>query len=178
MPDKLDKVRAFAVLAHGNQMYGERPYAYHLDAVAELLTAYGSEAQTIGYLHDTVEDTVVTVDDIRARFGPRVADCVSLLTDTPGANRAERKSGTYARMASVVDGPLTLALVVKTADRLANVRSCVAGGKGRLWEVYRQEYAAFREAVYRPGLCEAMWDELAELLEVRPPTPCCSPTDR
>ncbi|HMW18695.1 MAG TPA: HD domain-containing protein [Accumulibacter sp.] len=167
--DRLDKVRAFAVLAHGNQMYGERPYSYHLDAVAELLVAYGSQAQAIAYLHDVVEDTVVTVDDIRMRFGTQVADCVNLLTDAPGASRAERKAGTYARMAAVVDGPLTLALLVKTADRLANVRSCVADGKGRLWEVYRREHPAFRQAVHRPGLCEAMWDELAELLELAAP---------
>ncbi|HQO30178.1 MAG TPA: HD domain-containing protein [Accumulibacter sp.] len=162
----LDKVRAFAVLAHGNQKYGEHPYSHHLDDVAGLLVAYGREAQTIGYLHDVIEDTMVTVDDIRLRFGPLVAEGVDLLTDAPGASRTERKAGTYARMAAVVDGPLMLALIVKTADRLANVRCCVSDGKGRLWHVYRLEHAAFREAVYRPGLCDPMWDELTELLEL------------
>ncbi|HQC79556.1 MAG TPA: HD domain-containing protein [Accumulibacter sp.] len=165
----LDKVRAFAVLAHGNQRYGDWPYAFHLDAVAELLKPYGQDAQAIGYLHDVVEDTMITVEDIRQRFGPLVADCVAVLTDAPGANRAERKAGTYARMANVA-GPTELALLVKVADRLANVRTCVADGKSRLWEVYRKEQPTFKKAAYRPGLCDHLWEELEVLLEMSPPT--------
>lgn len=169
----LDKVRAFALLAHGNQRYGDWPYAFHLDAVAELLKPYGQDAQSIGYLHDVVEDTVVTVDDIRERFGPLVADCVAVLTDDPGASRAERKAGTYARMATVA-GPTELALVVKAADRLANVRTCVADGKSRLWEVYRKEHPTFKKAACRPGLCDPLWEELEVLLEMSPPAEVAS----
>jgi (p)ppGpp synthase/HD superfamily hydrolase len=171
----LDDARSFAITAHGSQRYGARPYVFHLDAVVELLSPYGVEAQIVGYLHDVVEDTAVTKDDVRDRFGDLVAQCVSLLTDAPGANRAERKAGTYARLATVA-GPGELALVVKAADRLANVRSCVVDQRCGLWEVYRKEHAAFRRAAYREGLCDPLWEELDALLE--PTADAGSNTDR
>ena len=160
----VDEARAFALTAHGDQRYGTRPYVFHLDAVAELLSPYGTDAQVIGYLHDVVEDTSVSEIDIRNRFGELVADCVRLLTDCPGSSRTERKVATYARLAQV-NGATELALVVKAADRLANVRSCVADQRHRLWEVYRREHPAFRQAAYRHGLCEPLWSELDTLLQ-------------
>lgn len=163
----LAAARSFALTAHARQRYGERPYAFHLEAVVELLSPYGSEAQIIGYLHDVVEDTAVTADDIRTRFGDLVADCVNLLTDSPGASRAERKAATYARLATVA-GRSELALVVKAADRLANVRSCVADQRHRLWNVYHDEHPGFRQAAYRARLCEPLWAELDDLLALRP----------
>lgn len=163
----LDDARSFAVTAHGSQMYGSRPYAFHLDAVVALLSPYGSEAQVVGYLHDVVEDTEITEHDVRARFGDLVAECVGFLTDSPGASRAERKARTYARLATIA-GANELALVVKAADRLANVRCCVSDQRQGLWEVYRQEHASFRQAAYRAGLCEPLWEELDALLDVSP----------
>ncbi len=160
----LEAARSFALQAHASQRYGDRPYAFHLEAVVELLSPYGAEAQIIGYLHDVIEDTTVTENDIRRRFGARIAECVSLLTDSPGASRAERKAGTYARLAKG-DGASELALVVKAADRLANVRSCVADQRNGLWEVYRREHPSFRQAAYRASLCEPLWAELDALLE-------------
>ena len=57
-------------------------------------------------------------------------------------------------------GPSELALVVKAADRLANVRACIADRKRDLLDVYRDEQEAFRRAAFRPGLCDALWTEL------------------
>lgn len=166
----LEEARSFALTAHASQKYGDRPYAFHLEAVVELLLPYGTEAQVIGYLHDTLEDTEVTENDIRIRFGERIAECVSLLTDSPGANRAERKAATYARL-STVGRASELALVVKAADRLANVRSCVADQRRGLWEIYRKEHPCFTRAAYRERLCEPLWAELDALLE-RPSDDC------
>lgn len=154
-----DEARRFAIGAHGGQTYGDRPYAFHLDAVAEIASAYGDEATVVAYLHDTVEDTSVTLDEIARRFGSTVAACVALLTDQPGATRKERKAKTYAKLAAVT-GSSRLALVVKAADRLANVRACIADGKRDLLDVYRGEHDAFRRAAFRPGLCDALWAEL------------------
>ncbi|MCM8595789.1 HD domain-containing protein [Accumulibacter sp.] len=165
----LDDARSFALAAHGEQKYGDRPYAWHLEAVVDLLAPYGVEAQILGYLHDVVEDTPVTEHEIRERFGPLVAECVGLLTDPPGTTRAERKAGTYARLAGV-DGPHELALVAKAADRLANVRCCVADQRQGLWETYRREHSAFRQAAWRPGLCDPLWEELDALLIALPPS--------
>lgn len=165
----LEKARSFALAAHGAQMYGSRPYAFHLDAVARLLAPWGAEAQVIAYLHDVVEDTPVSEGEISQHFGALVADCVSLLTDPPGKLRAERKARAYAKLAGV-SGAGELALVVKTADRLANVRCCLIDDRRALHEVYRGEHAAFRAAAYRPGLCDALWAELDTLLALDPTT--------
>ena len=160
---RITEPREFAIQAHGDQRYGERPYSHHLDAVAAIAAQYGETAETVAYLHDTVEDTPVKLDEVRARFGHLVADCVALLTDEPGANRKERKAKTYAKL-TLVHGELELALIVKAADRLANVRACVADGNQRLLEVYRSEHPTFRQAAYRPSLCDALWAELDSLL--------------
>ncbi|PIF77479.1 HD domain-containing protein [Variovorax sp. 54] len=167
----LSEARAYALRMHGAQMYGAHPYAHHLDAVALTLLPYGQEAQAIGYLHDVVEDTDATVDEVRLRFGDLVAACVALLTDEPGANRKERKSKTYAKLAKVT-GAEELALVVKAADRLSNVRACVADAHRDLWNVYRGEHEVFKAAAFRAGLCDALWSEIDGLMsdDKRPPS--------
>ncbi|WP_418128262.1 HD domain-containing protein [Variovorax sp. 375MFSha3.1] len=158
-----DAARAYAVEMHGDQKYGTHPYVHHLDAVAALLQPYGDKARVVGYLHDVVEDTAATVADVRSRFGDLVASCVALLTDAPGANRKERKARTYAALAEV-KGDEELALLVKAADRLANVRACVADGQRALWDTYHGEHPTFRAAAFRAGQCDALWSELDTLL--------------
>jgi (p)ppGpp synthase/HD superfamily hydrolase len=157
------EARSFAIKAHGDQKYGDRPYSYHLDQVAAIVQPFGEEAVAIAYLHDTAEDTEVSIAEIEQQFGKKIASCVALLTDEPGANRKEKKAKTYAKLA-VVDGPNEVALLVKAADRLANVRACVKDNKLSLWEVYRSEHQTFRRAAYRAGLCDPLWSELEVLL--------------
>jgi guanosine-3',5'-bis(diphosphate) 3'-pyrophosphohydrolase len=155
--------RIFALAAHGDQRYGERPYAYHLDMVARLLAPFGADAQMVGFLHDTIEDTSVTQEDIESAFGTHIAGCVAILTDEPGPDRKTRKTLTYAKMAAVGEA-FELALIVKAADRLANARSCVDDDNATMLAKYRSEHPAFRPAVHRPGLCDALWRELDALL--------------
>jgi (p)ppGpp synthase/HD superfamily hydrolase len=157
------RAREFALSAHGSQRYGDHPYAYHLDAVATLLAPYGEVAQTIGYLHDVAEDTTVGVDAIQQNFGRHVADCVRLVTDEPGVNRAARKLLTNTKLAKV-DGDACIALIVKAADRLANLRESARGGAGSKLEMYRREHPAFKAAAYRPGLCDEMWSEMDRII--------------
>jgi (p)ppGpp synthase/HD superfamily hydrolase len=159
----VEAARVFAVKAHGSQRYGEQPYSVHLDAVARIAAPHGEVAQVVAYLHDAVEDTAASLEQVRIEFGELVAECVSLLTDAEGGNRKERKAKTYARLATV-SGAAELALIVKAADRLANVRACVAEQNVGLWQMYRGEHAAFRSAAYRAGRCEPIWVELDGLL--------------
>lgn len=118
------KARDFAVKAHGDQKYGEFPYSVHLDEVASIAKQYGETAEIVAYLHDVVEDTDVTAQEIEAIFGGLVARCVQILSDEPGETRKIRKAATYLKM-SAVDGEECLALLVKSADRLANMRACI-----------------------------------------------------
>lgn len=169
--DVIARARAFALAAHGDQRYGDQPYAVHLDAVARLLEPYGQEAEVVGYLHDVVEDAGVTLERVREGFGDHVAACVALVTDQPGLDRAERKARTNAKLAKA-EGRARLALVVKAADRLANLRASVragAGGRGGAkLEMYRREHPAFRDAARRPGLCDELWAEMEQILSGPP----------
>jgi guanosine-3',5'-bis(diphosphate) 3'-pyrophosphohydrolase len=163
MTDAVNRARAFALRAHGEQRYGDEPYAVHLDAVAGLLEPYGAEAQVVGYLHDVAEDTSVGLEEIAAAFGLRVADCMALVTDSPGATRAERKGKTNEKLTKV-KGELELALIVKAADRLANLRVSARGGAGSKLGMYRREHAAFWAAAYRKELCEPLWAEIERII--------------
>jgi len=160
----LEKARQFAIDNHGSQRYGSKPYAFHLDWVVLLLESYGEEAQVIGYLHDVVEDTDVTVEQVEQLFNDKIAQAVSILTDQPGATRKERKDKTYHRMAQVT-GELEIALIVKTADRLANVLATLENKRLDKFNMYKNEHVQFKSAVYRPGLCEDLWLQLTEAIE-------------
>lgn len=151
--------REFAIEKHGNQKYGEYPYSVHLDAVAAIASEYGESAKVVAYLHDVVEDTDTTIEEIEREFGALVAGCVAILTDESGETRQERKEKTYQKMAAVT-GDLELALIVKAADRLANFKACVSGNNQRLLEMYKKEQDVFKKSVYRAGLCDSIWDQI------------------
>jgi (p)ppGpp synthase/HD superfamily hydrolase len=162
--------RTFAATAHAGQTYGAEPYTVHLEAVAALVRGVdpSEEAEAVAYLHDVVEDTGTGTIDLFHAFGARVATAVKLLTDPEGhPNRRTRKAELHLTLAGLDASGVTerLTLLVKAADRLANVRACVASGDSRIG-MYRREYPAFRTAAYRPGLCDDIWAELDSLLAV------------
>ncbi|MBA1444993.1 MAG: HD domain-containing protein [Chromatiales bacterium] len=159
----LQRARAFAVEAHGAQRYGDKPYIYHLDQVVGLVESYGNDAQIIGYLHDVVEDTPVNRLEVAEVFGHFVGACVEIVTDEPGRTRGERKRKTNQKMRRV-SGSHELALVVKAADRLANVTVCLTEQDSTRLDMYLREQAVFRSAVYRKGLCDEIWSRLNECL--------------
>ena len=75
--------RLIARLAHrGQKDKAGNDYFAHPEAVAAMLDT--PEEKVVGYLHDTVEDTEVTVGEIRGIFGDRIADAVALLTHADG----------------------------------------------------------------------------------------------
>ena len=159
----INKAKAFAEIAHRGQKYGDMPYMYHVESVVDILKPYGEMAQVIGYLHDVVEDTDVTIDTISEEFGEYVATCVGFLTDEPGNSRKERKEKTHAKL-SCVGNEYQVVLIVKVGDRLGNVRESSKNNPGIL-SMYRREYDSFRNAVYRTNLCDELFNELDRLLK-------------
>jgi len=168
MNELVTKARDYANEKHGDQKYGICPYLRHLDDVAVIVASHGEEAMAIAYLHDVLEDVKgATAEDLEKLFGQKITGCVKICTDEPGKSRPERKQKTNAKM-SAVKGDLEIALVVKAADRLANVRESVRAsilepGNKQLPK-YKGEYPEFRLAAHRPGLCDEIWDELDRLL--------------
>ena len=161
-----EKARNFAIAAHGNQKYGSHPYLVHLDAVAKIARPFGETAEVIAYLHDVVEDTEVSTKEVEEQFGKLVADAVAILTDQPGKDREERKSKTYAKMSSV-SGETEIALVVKAADRLANMRACVDGNDPKRLAMYKSEHPTFKASAFRPDACNEIWSELETIFKAK-----------
>ena len=162
------QAREYACKAHEevDQTYGDNlPYSYHLDAVAELVKDYVYTYQIVAYLHDVVEDTKRSLNDVKYRYGPHITELVGLLTDEKGPNRKTRKELTNKKLSKACSVGHQEALVVKVADRLANVRYCVKVGDKKRLKMYKKEYKDFKLAVHREDLCEDFWVELDELMK-------------
>lgn len=115
----------FARAVHRDQRrkYTGNPYADHLAEVAGIVAAVGGNADMIAvaWLHDSIEDQGVTLDDINRRFGFMVALGVSGLSDMETGYRAERKQKSRARLAGCSDWIQT----IKCADLISNTSSIV-----------------------------------------------------
>lgn len=129
LSERFDDALVFASAAHRAQVRKATgiPYVSHLLAVAALVLEAGADEDTAiaALLHDSVEDTGVTVDALRDRFGPVVASIVAECTDTdesPKPPWRPRKEAFVARLETASAG----ALVVTAADKLHNVRSMLA----------------------------------------------------
>jgi (p)ppGpp synthase/HD superfamily hydrolase len=166
--NKVGRARDMALDLHGGQMYGRDPYSTHLEDVAGILIRFGhgddDDLIAAGWLHDTLEDTRATYEDIQCNLGSRVAELVRAVTDDPeGENRAARKA-LPMRVIPTVPGAIHL----KLADRIANVKRARAALEGdRYIKMYRREQTYFYEALHRDGEADAMWGTLEMLLEVQ-----------
>lgn len=157
--------RLFAVKAHMNQYYDEVfPYEKHLDDVVEVIKSFGFSGKFIiaAWLHDALEDTGVSYNDIKKHFGEEVAEMVYCVTDELGRNRKEKKAKTLPKTASNPD-----AIILKLADRIANIEHGLkSGGKT---EMYKKEYSEFKGALYlnTPTDGRKMWDYINILLDIK-----------
>ena len=134
----------YATNAHGEQKrkYTGQPYITHCIAVAETVARVTDDAEIIAaaVLHDTIEDTATTFDDILLTFGPRVARLVMEVTDAStfkDGNRAARKLIDLQRLAkSSADGA-----TIKLADIIDNSKDILAHDPN-FAKVYLREKAA------------------------------------
>jgi len=146
MKDLVERAREFATSAHqriGHQRkYSKQPYHVHLEAVAKLVASVSDDPEMIAaaWLHDTVEDTPATLDDIEEHFGVTVAELVEELTDVSmpsDGNRARRKGldRNHSAQASA------RAKTVKLADLIDNCRDITRHDE-RFARVYLVEMGA------------------------------------
>lgn len=95
--DVVERAKAFAFEAHAavkqKRKYTKDPYIVHPEAVADIVTYVGGTPVMIAaaWLHDTVEDTLVTIDDIYYYFGLEVGNLVLMLTDKSKPEDGNRK---------------------------------------------------------------------------------------
>lgn len=123
MIDLVDRAIGFAARAHHGQKRktGDMPYIAHPLAVGMLLQRMGCEQAVVaaGILHDTVEDTPVTLQDIRRHFGAEVAGIVAGCTELP-KRRNQWATRKRHMIASLRDAPLAVKLV-SAADKYHNL---------------------------------------------------------
>lgn len=135
----IDRAIGFAARAHEGQRRktGNVPYIAHPVGVAMILQAMGCDEKIVvaGLLHDTVEDTKVTLDEIERNFGPEIASIVAICTEPPkrGATWEARKLHMIAKLR---DAPLEAKLVA-AADKYHNLSHTLytkkAGGSA-IWQ--------------------------------------------
>lgn len=126
--DFIRKAYDFSAKAHSGQIRrsGE-PYIFHPLGVAAILADLRLDLATIatGLLHDTVEDTPVTLEDIEQNFGPVVAHLVDGVTKISRMKfrNTHEKQGENIRKMIVAMGKDVRVVLVKLADRLHNMRT-------------------------------------------------------
>ena len=140
----LDEVLKFATLAHGDQKrkYTGDPYIVHPIAVSEIVktVAHTDEMVAAALLHDVVEDTPVTIDEIKIKFGSKVAELVGWLTDISRPEDGNRKTRKTLDRKHSAEAPAD-AQTIKVADLIHNTDS-IERHDPSFWKVYKQEKIA------------------------------------
>jgi (p)ppGpp synthase/HD superfamily hydrolase len=166
--NEVELAKRFADIAHYKQKYGTNPYTYHLKQVEMVLNRFGFtndvRLQIAAWLHDIIEDTPFSYDQVKHGFGPDVADIVYAVTNEMGRNRKERYAKTYPKIRA---NPRALAL--KLADRIANIEFS-KGTNTEYINMYKKEMPFFEEALYEKSddeRIETMWQYLKSLFKIK-----------
>ena len=126
--DLLNKAYVYAMKAHGGQTRASGdPYFSHPLAVAAILTSLRADPATVAtaLLHDVVEDTDATIDDIRKLFGDEIArlvDGVTKLSQIELKSEASKQAENFRKLVLAMADDVRV-LLVKLADRLHNMRT-------------------------------------------------------
>ncbi|HVO42489.1 MAG TPA: bifunctional (p)ppGpp synthetase/guanosine-3',5'-bis(diphosphate) 3'-pyrophosphohydrolase [Aggregatilineales bacterium] len=156
--------------AHQGQtrMSGE-PYLVHCVAVAQMLAELHMDAPTISaaLLHDVVEDTPITLDDIEKEFGPEVAklvDGVSKIERLPTnvekmrGGKAGSRESEYLRKTFLTMGNDIRVILIKLADRLHNMRTLGYLSPEKQQRMARETMDLFAPLANRLGIWQMKWE--------------------
>ncbi len=126
--EKIEQAFMYAYESHNGQLRksGE-PYIIHPIAVAKILIGFGMDWQSVtaALLHDVVEDTPVTSEDVRRRFGGDVqylVDGVTKLGKVPLQNKEEQQAENLRKLLLAMSEDIRV-IIIKLADRLHNMRT-------------------------------------------------------
>lgn len=147
--ERLTKAIIFAATKHANQKRKDgTPYIYHPLAVAELLKKYGYDIdyQITAVLHDVLEDTDATEDEVK-EFGIPVYEAVKLVTRPDGMNETE-----YVR--KILENPMAAA--VKNADKIHNLYEIAFSDNKREIARYTRKAEIYYEGKFSQALDEAI----------------------
>jgi GTP pyrophosphokinase len=153
----------FAYCLHEGQLRASgEPYICHPIAVAGLLRDLGGSATMIaaGFLHDVVEDTEVTADEIEQRFGievRRLVEGVTKLSKFNFSSKTERQAENFRRMFLAMAQDIRV-IVVKLADRLHNMRTLDHLPDDKRCRIAQETMEIFAPLANRLGIGRFKWE--------------------
>jgi GTP diphosphokinase / guanosine-3',5'-bis(diphosphate) 3'-diphosphatase len=155
----LERAYQVAEQAHkGQRRKSGEPYITHPVAVTAILAEYGLDEATLaaGFLHDTVEDTEIGLEDIVAEFGQEVAFLIDGVTKL---DRLEYDSPQQAQAATIRKMVVAMAqdvrvLIIKLCDRLHNIRTVSALRTEKQERVARETLDIYAPLAHRLGVQE------------------------
>lgn len=152
---------AYSLHADQYRASGE-PYIIHPIQVASLLRDLGGDGTMIaaGFLHDIVEDTDITSDEIEARFGADVRQLVEGVTKLSKFNfssKTERQAENFRRMFLAMAQDIRV-IVVKLADRLHNMRTLEHLPDAKRRRIARETMEIFAPLANRLGIGRFKWE--------------------
>ncbi len=166
--DLLNRAYVFSMQAHGTQTRASGdPYFSHPLDVAGILTEMKMDSMTIAtaLLHDTVEDTLVSLEDIQKQFGPgiaRLVDGVTKLSRIEKQTDQAKQAENFRKLVVAMSEDIRV-LLIKLADRLHNMRTLrylKSADKRR--RIARETLDIYAPLAQRIGI-EKMQDELEDL---------------
>jgi GTP pyrophosphokinase len=170
LPERAQVERAYAVAekAHAGQKRASgEPYVRHCLAVAQILAELRLPVAVIvaGLLHDTVEDTPLTLDDIRRDFGDEVSklvDGVTKLAQLPrvskeGNTRIDRHTESLRKTFLAMSDDVRVVLI-KLADRLHNMRTLNHLRPEKRARIARETLEIFAPLANRLGIWQMKWE--------------------
>lgn len=165
--DRLKLAYRFSDEAHlGQFRESGEPYVSHPLAVAELCTTWRLDAQALmaALLHDTVEDTKATQQEIAEKFGPDVAALVEGLSKLDAVefkNREEAQAENFRKMLLAMARDVRV-ILIKIADRLHNMRTLHVVNVDKRRRIAKETLDIYAPIAHRLGL-NAVFRELEDL---------------
>ena len=163
----IERAFEFAFGAHsGQRRKSGEPYIIHPVAVADILIGFGMDAQSVeaARLHDTVEETPVTEDDIKKNFGASVAllvDGVTKLGKVPLASREEQQAENLRKLLLAMCEDIRV-IIIKLADRLHNMRTLKFVPEQKRRDTARETIEIYAPIAHRLGI-RPVKEELEDL---------------
>lgn len=164
---EIDRAFLLAEDVHSAQLrYSGQPYIIHPIAVANILVDLGMDAQSIeaALLHDTVEDTDVTLEQLKSEFGDEVAalvDGVTKLGKVPLATREEFQAENLRKMLLAMYQDIRV-IIIKLADRLHNMRTLDFMAPQKKRDIALETLEIYAPIAHRLGI-RAAKEELEDL---------------